>query len=109
MRMRIAGFKLGRFWQWWELVVEEGDRAGYFRLGWEMVKAVWGGKLAGRGEWRKKMRVCRKCPLYSSDVRRCGPPLHISNLGCRCWTPGLALVKEHCFAYYRLPGTGLGW
>jgi hypothetical protein len=61
-----------------------------------------------RATWRKKMKVCLKCPIYDPELRRCRP-YDGSGLGCGCYVPYMALFQGECWADEEIPEEGLGW
>ena len=110
------GLRLERFRQWWE-VIQEGSRgvgvAGWVRMVVGMVKVAWRGRSVVRrgcvmAEWRRKMRVCRVCPVFDRTLRRCGP-WSGAPTGCGCWVPLLALFDGRCWADEHVPEEGIGW
>ena len=86
---------------------------GWIRLGWWILGKVWrSGGVVERKEWRRRLRVCRKCPVYDFGLKRCRP-WSGSKLGCGCFVPFLAKLKEPyrggCWADENLPGEDFGW
>ena len=58
--------------------------------------------------WRARMRACTYCPLYDFDSKRC-QPAERPDLGCGCYTPYLALVKDNgCWGRVEY-GRKFGW
>lgn len=109
--MRIFGFKPQRFREWREVLNEEKKRASLVRLmatmAWTALKGL-PHLRENRRQWRSKMRMCRRCPIYDRGLHRCRPYTG-SPLGCGCSVFFLALFKRHCWAKENLPGEGLGW
>lgn len=65
-----------------------------------MIVAVLSGRVS-RAEWRQRIRVCLRCPLYRSVSRTCGPGLGVfRGQGCGCYVPFKARAA--------LPYTGSG-
>ena len=104
--------KLKRISEWVEVVREEGREVGFFSVGWSVLRGalVVGG--VSRLEWRRRMGVCLRCPLYDRGMRRCRPWTG-SKLGCGCYVPYLGLVRRPyrggCWGKTYLPGEGIGW
>jgi hypothetical protein len=48
-------------------------------------------------EWRRRIRVCSKCPVYDRIIKRCRPN-NDSEFGCGCYVPFMAAHKETCWA-----------
>jgi hypothetical protein len=115
--MRLFGLKSERIWDWEEVLEDElgsvgwGDRG---RLIWGMVKALIQG-LRGRKsqaelrvQFRYRMKTCMKCPIYNSHTKTCRP-FRGSQLGCGCYMPYAAQLKDKCWAKEYLPDEDLGW
>lgn len=110
--MLIFGFKLSRFAEWRHLLKIEARTASYAALFANMIAVLIKGHFVGRKEWRRRMRICRKCPLFTWDLHRCGPPKHISNLGCRCFLPFKAVMVRQgdgCYGDTELVDFPFGW
>lgn len=108
--MKIIGFKPQRFREWKIVLDEELKRASLFELLTHMALVAFKGlPHLGRNRrlWRDKMRTCLKCPIFDPSLHRCGPGG--SPLGCRCYTPFLALFKTTCYADEHLPEEHIGW
>jgi hypothetical protein len=50
----------------------------------------------GRKEWRRRVRVCRQCPIFDRSIKRCRPS-NKSDLGCGCYVPFMAVFKKQCW------------
>ena len=58
--------------------------------------------------WRSRMQVCFRCPLYNVSNKQCKPQER-PDLGCGCYAPYLALVKENqCWGRAEF-GKPFGW
>jgi len=58
--------------------------------------------------WRERMKVCAECPLYDMESKRCRPTER-PDLGCGCYAPYLALVKDNnCWGNSEY-GNDFGW
>lgn len=109
--MLILGFKPKRFAQWRETVRAEGRRLtwwGKLVLAWHMVRSALGLGRVKRKEWRRRMRVCAKCPVYDRVNKRCRP-YPGSEAGCGCSVFLIALTEKHCWATENAPEEKWGW
>jgi len=105
--VKLLGLSLGKWKQWREVLREE--RRG---LGWrDWIGMVWLGLMlpfrVDRKQWRGRLRVCRKCPIYDRGLRRCRP-FTGANVGCGCWMP-LKAMTGPCWAREAIPDGELGW
>ena len=58
--------------------------------------------------WRARMKACMACPIYDVTSKRCRPQENLS-MGCGCYAPYLALVKENnCWGKKEF-GDNFGW
>jgi len=57
--------------------------------------------------WRERMRKCYNCPIFDKTRKTCRP-FEGSVMGCGCYAPYKALVKEHCWGRERF-GDNFGW
>lgn len=115
--MRPFGLKPERFWDW-EIAIEDelGDVCWSDRLNvlLSMVKIALRAILrprkarVGREEWRERMKCCYRCPIYNKKLQRC-KPFKGSVLGCGCYMPYAALLKESCWADDNMPEEHIGW
>ena len=115
--MRPFGLNKSRFWDWEETIEDAlGDVlwSDRLRILLTMLKVALKALLRAKkgtvapSEWRRRMKVCAKCPIYSKANRRCRP-FRGSILGCGCYMPYAAIVKERCWADENIPEEGLGW
>lgn len=74
-------------------------------------------KLGGvsKAQWNTRMNTCLNCPIYDPVLRRCRP-YDASQLGCGCYAPFLALLRQPysnpgCWArQHPCPATqAMGW
>ena len=112
------GLKWSRFRQWRKAVEDELGGLGWgnrLSLLLEMANvALWA--IVGqrryperRVMWRRKLKRCRVCPIYDRVNRRCRP-YHGSKLGCGCYVPYLALLKDRCWGDVHFSTEGdIGW
>lgn len=70
-----------RHWREWRAVLEAEAKEGQKVSFWKMVRARLSGK-ASRQLWRRRMRVCVRCPIYNRKLRQC----RRDKLGCGCYT-----------------------
>lgn len=61
--------------------------------------------------YRKRMAVCRECPIFYRPLQTCGSPLVDKWTGCFCFMPLKARLTENCFAYDSSEGNNavFGW
>jgi len=57
--------------------------------------------------WRSRMYVCYKCPIFDKARKTCRPYKN-SSMGCGCYAPYKALVKDHCWGREHM-GDNFGW
>ena len=106
----IFGLKPARFRQWKEVLDEERRSASLVSLLAKMAWTLLRGRLVSRKEWRRRMRICHRCPIFGAELRRCRP--YEGGPGCGCWTPAIGLFQKHCYATENLPPEerqGFGW
>lgn len=116
--MLIFGFKPKRFKEWAEVVRREGRPLAPWRrfklaltilgaglrLGWGSWQPV------GRAQWRGRLRICGKCPVYDRRLRQCKATLFGVSAGCSCFVPFIGLVKTPCWGKTHAPKEwGIGW
>jgi len=103
--MSLFGLKITRLWQWERAVQDELGRLGwrekldlFLEMGKVAVRATVGQRSYAerRSRFRKKIRRCMKCPIYDRVSRRCRPYWG-SPLGCGCYVPYLAILKDQCW------------
>lgn len=63
--------------------------------------------------WKRRMRVCNKCPIYHPLNKTCGHDPDISSVGCGCYMPfKAASTSATCWARDNaliINGEHLGW
>ena len=85
-------------------------RVLWIERGWEAIRGVWLGLLELRSskvdklEWRRRARVCIKCPIYNAEYRSC----RTGSMGCGCYIPFSNLVKNRCWGREKYGGV-FGW
>lgn len=102
------GLKVKRVDQWLEVLEEESHQMDR-RAWWNMMLA--GARVAlvhpvPDFEFRRRMRICRACPVYDREMKRCRPYTGSPD-GCGCYVPFKALDNRPCPA--RLLNPRLGW
>lgn len=60
-----------------------------------------------REMWYARMMICYKCPVFDRRRKTCRP-FPSSNLGCGCYAPYKAMVKENCWGKENM-GDSFGW
>ena len=58
-------------------------------------------------EWKRRFRICLKCPIYDAELKRCRPSDN-SVRGCGCYVPFSNIIYDKCWGrnYYGKP---FGW
>lgn len=110
--------RFDRIKEWVVVMRREGRKVslwGKVRIGFGIVVAGLVRRSVGRGEWRRRMKICLRCPIYDGQIKRCRP-MDGSPLGCGCYVPALLSLKypygrekPGCWGRRHLPGTGIGW
>lgn len=106
----------GTFKEWRAVLRREQQSLslrGKLRLVVTLIRAALKVGGVSKEQWRRRMDTCAQCPIYDASLRRCRP-YDGSPLGCGCYGPYLALVKQPyakpgCWAKNALPESGLGW
>ena len=96
--MKVMGFRLERYKQWWNVLREEKGRLSigdWMRLGVLALKGMTTGEK-GVG-FSVKMRKCSRCMIYDSEVKKCRPYAG-SELGCGCYMPFKIALGGGCWA-----------
>lgn len=127
--MKIAGFNVRRRGQeWFRLARRELGSEGMtwrrrLRLAVKLLRILIGGLVSRGGRvprevWRRRMRVCRRCPVHDRSTHRCRP-YDGSRLGCGCYTPFVAMVpapyesddgsRRGCWGFAFLDNGDVGW
>lgn len=109
-----TGFRLGRVPEFLSVIRRETAQSSpeaKWRLLWGILVAGLGvimGRRVKRGVWRRRVRVCAKCPIYSGRPMRQCRPYPSSDLGCGCliWAKALAKNPKGCWGRQYL---GIGW
>lgn len=57
--------------------------------------------------WRSRMYICYRCPIFDKARKACRP-YKKSSMGCGCYAPYKALVKDHCWGREHM-GNNFGW
>lgn len=106
--MRLLGFKLSRYRQWFHVLKSEGrhlsceDWADMAMLGVELVFRP------QRQLWFRRMRSCGRCPIYLRETHQCKREHEGQILGCRCYMPVKTLTGP-CWAREQMPEGDIGW
>lgn len=110
MVLRIFGFRVSRYVDWYMLVRLSGREVGWLvLLSGVVLKLLRGGVGVGVVEFRRRVRVCGKCPVYDGELKRCG---NLPGLGCGCYVPFLAVAVVRPYAsgcWGDEVGMGHGW
>lgn len=115
--MKPFGLKITRLWEWEKTLQDELGGVTWcerVKIITSMIKVAIGailglsGGAVDKSEWTRRMRCCGKCPIYNKSNRRCRP-FKESVLGCGCYMPYAAILKEQCWADDNLPEEGIGW
>ena len=111
--MKILGFRLARYAEWWRVLKTEGKR---------LTVGDWYGlvKLALKGFIKKKekgvgfsgkMLGCYRCPLFDRGLKKCGDGK--SGVGCGCYMPFKVAMGGGCWAHQvgvaKIKEWGVGW
>jgi hypothetical protein len=103
-----------RLREWRAALLAEGRRASilalFVHMAWVAfgLKGVWHWRRRIK-DWRRKMRVCYRCPIYNRQTKVCRPPdPEFSDMGCGCYAPFLAFFVDECWGDHNLPGR-VGW
>lgn len=83
--------KLTRYRDWWRVVGAAMKDEPWWRVALGMARALATGGVS-RAEWRRRLKVCGKCPIYRPVGRTCGPRdgavVGIDGVaGCGCYVP----------------------
>ncbi len=105
--MTIFRLNLWKRYREWREVIEEEERnigfTGWLHMAWVALRIP----FVRRAEWRRKMRICRGCPVYDRTMKRCRP-FTGSDYGCGCYVPLLAMGAKECWGDQNFPGS-VGW
>src|SRR6266542_287667 len=102
----IFGLKNSRLLEWWAVVLEEDaliTPRSWIKMAVGTVHALVSGRLQGQ-RFRRRVRICAKCPIYDRTMRRCRVPG--TDYGCGCYAPYLAQGKGPCWARALDPTSG---
>jgi len=58
-------------------------------------------------EWRRRYRICLKCPIFDYELRRCRP-FDNSKRGCGCYVPFSNVFYDVCWGR-KAYGKAVGW
>ena len=97
--IRLFGFKLSRYRQWWKVLKEERARLTMSDW-WGLVKLALVGLITNREKgvgFSSKLRKCQRCVIYDAEVRKCRP-YQGSELGCGCYMPFKIALGGGCWA-----------
>ena len=96
--IRVMGFKLRRYRQWWNVLKEEKGRLSlgdWFGLVILALKGITTGEK-GVG-FSCKMKKCGRCVVYDLKAKKCRP-YDGSDLGCGCYMPFKVALGGGCWA-----------
>lgn len=109
-KQRFAfGLRNTRLQEWWAVVQEEGaimDPKSWWKMFLGAIHATVFTPVKS-AEFRKRLRICAKCPIKEPGYWRCRPYTG-STLGCGCYIPFIAKGLHSCWAYDRHPAYGWG-
>lgn len=110
--------KAARYMEWWRALRAAHGTRPWWRLAWGMVRAMLSGGVS-RAEWRRRMRICSRCPIYRHGTRTCGPKAGwawgYESVGCGCYVPFKARTAlpyrgaERAGCWGRAAGVVDGW
>lgn len=106
--MRLFGFKLSRYHEWFRVLRSEGRYLSFgdwSRMGYLGLVLLFRPK---RKLWFRRMRNCGRCPIYLRETHQCKREHEGQVLGCRCWMPLKALTGP-CWARETNPESDIGW
>lgn len=49
--------------------------------------------LVSHRRWRRRVKICLRCPIYDPQRRACRNRTRTANLGCGCYVPFLAKLN----------------
>lgn len=58
-------------------------------------------------EWKRRYKVCLKCPIFDKELRRCRP-FNGSSRGCGCYVPFSNIFYDECWSRKEYGGD-YGW
>jgi hypothetical protein len=98
-----------RFYEWVGIAFGKNIRiTDWLKIIRASLRLLFNGR-ASRAIWRHRMRACIECPLYDVGRKVCRPPER-PDLGCGCYTPYLAMVKDNmCWGVKRFDQDFVGW
>lgn len=104
----LVGLKVSRVDQWLDLLEEE-SRVMTKKTWWDLFVA--GLRVATlhpvkSKEFKRRIRICERCPIYDRSMRRCRPYTGSPD-GCGCYVPFKALDDRPC--WIRLLDPTRGW
>lgn len=78
----------------WRAVLAEEGQAVTWRTWLKMLRGALSWPVSAR-IWRRRARVCLKCPIYDHELRRCrGPWFKGKPTGCGCYVPWVMRVRR---------------
>jgi len=104
--MKVLGLRYARFKEWLEVLKEERKNVGLTQLWAMLVGALWATSKPDRRGYRRRMRICAKCPIYDRELHRCRP-FTGAPVGCGCYMPYKAQGPGPCWLRER--GHPGGW
>jgi Fe-S-cluster containining protein len=94
----LVGLRKARVYQWLEVLEEEARTMG-FKTWAKMILAGLDVSLfhpVQSAEFKRRMRICQRCPVYDKELRRCRPYTGSPD-GCGCYAPFKALARQSCW------------
>lgn len=96
----VTGLNWTRIAEWRAAVASEAKTLGWWAVAASLMVGALGLGGVTRARWRRRMRACRRCPVYDRKARKCRVPGR--QLGCGCWMPAKALVGDRQRACWRI-------
>ena len=107
--MRILGFKLCRYAEWYKVLRIEFGRVTWrdkLRLAVTILGSI---RLARDKSFRRKYRCCYRCVVFDSSLRRCRP-YNGGPAGGGCYMPFKIAVGGGCWISEAFPEEeNIGW
>src|SRR5210317_465208 len=95
-----------RFFDWIKIAFVKRSIPAWPKIIRASLRLLLNGRVT-RPLWRSRIRSCTYCPVYNFKKKVCRP--EGTNMGCGCYVPYLALVKENnCWGKDKY-GKSFGW
>ena len=94
-----------RIREWIVAVLRATQEDGRIATFVNILKHVPRAKKIERRLWRRRVKVCLRCPIYNRKYKTCDR----DGMGCMCYTPlNALLLQDPCWGYEEFDGE-LGW